>query len=183
MRAKELLDCIRVRTRRVGRNQCIEELQQPFHRARRKVVDRMPDDVGVNVLAKVKAHRNAARTGTLRVVVGNGRNSRKIREADRHGSGTAVQMRRPRQRRGFRRRRKRAPQQDTLGMCGSKPGMNTTINFVEHLDRFSAQRQEFFVRRQRHGSILRPVTLPSTTDTTGRGDYISHEANRSARRL
>jgi hypothetical protein len=32
--------------------------------------------------------------------------------------------------------------------------MNTAISFVEHFNGFSAQRQEFFVRRQGHGWIL-----------------------------
>jgi hypothetical protein len=41
----------------------------------------MTDDVGVNMLAKVEANRKPSRAGTLRVVVGNGRNSCKIREA------------------------------------------------------------------------------------------------------
>jgi acetylglutamate kinase len=84
MRAKELLDGIRVRSGRVGRNQRIEELQEPFRGARREAVDRMTDDVGMNMLAKVEANRKAARAGTLRVVVGDGRNSREVREANSH---------------------------------------------------------------------------------------------------
>src|SRR3974390_1320282 len=55
-------------------------------------------------------------------------------------------------------------------MRGSEPRMHTTINFVEHLDGFSAQGQESFVRRQGHGSILRAMNLPSTTEATRRRD-------------
>jgi hypothetical protein len=51
MRAEKLLDRIRVRPRGVGGNQCIEELQKSFRSARREVVDRMSNDVGVNMLA------------------------------------------------------------------------------------------------------------------------------------
>jgi hypothetical protein len=57
-------------------------------------------------------------------------------------------------------------------MRGSDPRMNTTINFVKHLNGFSAQGQEFFVRRQGHGSILSPVLLHFTSGATRRGDYI-----------
>jgi hypothetical protein len=48
--------------------------------------------------------------------------------------------------------------------------MNTTIGFVEHRNGFAAECQEFFVRRQRHGSILRPGNLPFTTEAARRGD-------------
>jgi len=37
----------------------------------------MSDDVGVNMLGEMEADRKAARAGTLRVVVGNGRDPRK----------------------------------------------------------------------------------------------------------
>jgi hypothetical protein len=115
----------------------------------------MTDDVGVNMLAKVEADRKAARARTLRVVVGHRRNSRKVREADRHRRGIPVQMRRARQRNGFRGRRKHASQQDALRMRGSEPRMNTIIGFVEHLNGFPAQGQELLIRRQGHGSVLR----------------------------
>src|SRR5258705_9578424 len=84
MRAKKLLDGIGVRPFGVGGNQCIEELHEALRGARREAVDRMTDDVGVNMLSEVEANREAARAGTLRIVIGHGRNSRKIREADRH---------------------------------------------------------------------------------------------------
>ena len=48
----------------------IEELDESFGGAHREVVDRMTDDVGVDMLGKVKADRKAARARTLRVVVG-----------------------------------------------------------------------------------------------------------------
>src|SRR4029077_10249026 len=51
-------------------------------------------------------------------------------------------------------------------MRGSKPRMNTAISFVERLNGFSAQGQESFIRRQGHGSVLRAMTLPSTTEET-----------------
>jgi len=53
MGAEELLDGIRVRPGGVGGNQCIKELHESFRGARRKVVDRMTDDVGVNMLVEV----------------------------------------------------------------------------------------------------------------------------------
>jgi hypothetical protein len=155
MRAEELLDRIRVRPGGVGRNQRIEELHETLRGTRREAVDRMTDDVGVNMLAKVEANRKPARAGALRVVVGNGRNSRKVREADRHRRAIPVQMRRARQRSGFRRRRKHASQQDALRMRGPESRMNTTISFVEHLNGFSAQGHELLIRRQGHGSVLR----------------------------
>ena len=65
-----------------------------------------------------------------------------------------MQMRRSCQRRGFR-RCKCARQQDALGMRGSESRMNTAVQFVEYLDGFPAQGQEFFVRGQGHGSVLR----------------------------
>src|SRR6516165_10490107 len=125
--------------------------------AHRGIVDRMTDDVGVDMLGEMEADRKTAWARALRVVVGNGRNSRKVREAGRHRRGIPVQMRRPRQRSGLRGGRKRALQQDTLRMRGSKPRMNSTIGFVEHRKGFAAERQEFFVRGQGHGSVLRAV--------------------------
>jgi hypothetical protein len=101
MRREKLLEGIRVRPGRVGRNQCIEEIQQPLDRARREIVDRMTDDVGVDMLGEMEAHRKAARARTLRVIVGDSRNSRKVREADRHRRRFPVQVRRSRQRGGF----------------------------------------------------------------------------------
>ena len=49
-------------------------------------------------------------------------------------------------------------------MRRSKPSVNTAISFVESFDDFPAQGQELFIRRQGHGSILRPVIylLPPT---------------------
>jgi hypothetical protein len=61
----------------------------------------MTDDVGVNMLGKMEAHRKAARASTLRVVGGDDQDSGKVREADRHRPPTLVQMRRSRQRGGF----------------------------------------------------------------------------------
>jgi hypothetical protein len=157
MCAKELLDRIRVRPLGVGGDHRIEELDEPLGGADREVVDRVTDDVGVDVFAEVKANRKAARTGTLRVVVGNGRNSRKVREANSHRRRTPVQMRRAGQRSGFRRWHKRASQQDALRVSGSEPRMNPAIRFVEHRDGFTAERQELFVGRQGHGSVLRQI--------------------------
>src|SRR5271155_2239228 len=65
MRAEELLDAIRVRPGSVGGNQCVEELEESFRGARREVVDRMTDDVGVSMLAEVEANCKPARAGTL----------------------------------------------------------------------------------------------------------------------
>ena len=121
MRTKELLDGIRVRPGRVGGNHGIEKLHEPLGGAHREVVDRMSNDVGMDMLGKVEANCKAAWARTLRVVVGNGRDPRKIREANRHRRGIAVQMRRPRQRCGFRGRRKRTLQQDTLRVRRSEP--------------------------------------------------------------
>ena len=113
-----------------------------------EVVDRMTDVVGVNMLAEVEANRKVPRAGALRVVVGNVRNPRKVREADRHRRGIPVQMRRPCQRSGFRGRGKCPSQQEALGMRGSEPRMNTAISFVKGRYGFSARGQEFFVRRR-----------------------------------
>ena len=73
MRAEELLDGIRVRPGRVGGNQGIEKLQEFFRGAHREVVDRMADDVGVNMLGEVEANRKAARPapwGSLSATLG-----------------------------------------------------------------------------------------------------------------
>ena len=52
-------------------------------------------------------------------------------------------------------------------MRRSEPRMNTAVDFVEHLDGFAAQGQEFFVRP---GAWLdlRPMIRLSTTDATRR---------------
>ena len=73
MRAQEPLDGIRVRPRGIGGNQRVEEVQELLRGARRKGVDRMSDDVGMNVLGKVEANRATARARILRIVIGNSR--------------------------------------------------------------------------------------------------------------
>jgi hypothetical protein len=78
MRGEELLDRIRVRPGGVGGDQCVEELQEFLCGTHREVVDRMTDNVGVDMFGKVKADRKTARAGTLGIVIGDGRNSRKI---------------------------------------------------------------------------------------------------------
>jgi hypothetical protein len=78
MGAKKLLDGVRVPPFGVGGNHGIEKLDEPLAGARREIVDRMTDNVGVNMFAEVKAHRKSVRDGALRVVVGNGRDSGKI---------------------------------------------------------------------------------------------------------
>src|SRR5205085_7104429 len=113
----------------------------------------MSNDVGVNMLGEVEANRKPARTGPLRVVIGNTRNSREVREPDGHRSGATLQMRRPRQRSGFGGGRKRAFQQDALRMRGSESRMNPTISPVEHLNGFSAQGRFF---RPSSGAWLGP---------------------------
>jgi hypothetical protein len=71
MRAEKLLDGIRMRACQVGGNQRIEELLEPLCGARWKVVDRMRDDVGVNVLGELEANRKTAGAGALRIIIGN----------------------------------------------------------------------------------------------------------------
>jgi len=73
MRGKELLERVRVRPGRVGGDHRTQELHEFLSGAHREAVDGMSDDIGVDMLAQVKAHCKAARAGTLRVVVGNGR--------------------------------------------------------------------------------------------------------------
>jgi len=102
MRSEELLDGIRVWPSGIGGDHRIEELDEPLGSARRESIDRMTDDVGVDMRPKVEANCKAARGRMLRVIVGNGRDSRSIRETDRHWRGIALEMRRSRQRRGFR---------------------------------------------------------------------------------
>jgi hypothetical protein len=73
MRAKKLLDGVRVRPGGVDGNHGIEKLDEPLGGARREIVDRMTDDVGVNMFAEVKANRKAVRAapcGSLSATVG-----------------------------------------------------------------------------------------------------------------
>src|SRR5215475_13899042 len=69
MLAKELLDGVRVWTGRIRRDQSVEEFQKLLHGARWEAVHRVRHYVGVNVLSEMKANREAARTGILRVIV------------------------------------------------------------------------------------------------------------------
>src|SRR6185369_4360249 len=57
MLAKELLNGVRVRPSPIGGNQRIEKLQESFRSARGEGVDRMSDDVRMNMLGKVEADR------------------------------------------------------------------------------------------------------------------------------
>jgi hypothetical protein len=94
MRREELLDGIRVRPGGIGGDHGLKELDEPLGGARWESIDRMTDDVGVNMLSKVEANRKSTRGRTLRVIVGNGRDSPSIRQTDRHRCGVAVHMRR-----------------------------------------------------------------------------------------
>src|SRR6516225_9394621 len=70
MRTEELLDGIRVRPFRVGGNHGIQELHESLGGAHREIVDRMTDDVGVDMLGEMEADRKTAWARALRVVVG-----------------------------------------------------------------------------------------------------------------
>src|SRR5208283_4467157 len=54
---QEPLNGIRVRPRRIRGNQRLEEVQEFCRRARGEGVNRMGDDVGMNMFGKVKANR------------------------------------------------------------------------------------------------------------------------------
>src|ERR1700733_6731061 len=102
MHAKELLDRVRVRSRGIGGDQRVEKLQELFHSSRREGVDRMSDDIRMNMVGKMEANGATARAGTLRVVIGNGRNSREVRKPHRHRGGIPLDMGRAREGGGFR---------------------------------------------------------------------------------
>ena len=70
MRAKELLNGVRVRPGRIGGDQRIEKVQESFRSARGESVDRMSDDVRMNMLGKVEADRATARARALRSLSG-----------------------------------------------------------------------------------------------------------------
>ena len=82
MRTEELLDgrsgCGPGGTR--SRSAPLRNLHEALRRACREAVDRMRDDVGMNMLGEMEANRKTARARTLRVVVGNGRNAREVPE-------------------------------------------------------------------------------------------------------
>src|SRR5580765_6207887 len=92
MRAKELLNGVGVRPRRIGGNQRIDEVQKFLCSTSGEGVDRMSDDVCMNMLVKVEADSASARARTL-IVIGNGWNSREVREAHRHRSRIPPDMR------------------------------------------------------------------------------------------
>ena len=53
----------------VGGNHGVEERHESLRSAHRDGVNRMTDDVGVNMFGKVKPNRKAARAAALRVVI------------------------------------------------------------------------------------------------------------------
>src|SRR5271157_3431879 len=132
----------------------------------------MSDDVCVTMLGKMEADRETARARILRIVVGNGRDAREVREAHGHWSGIPLDMRRARKSCGLGRRPKHAVQQEAFRVSRSETWMNTTISFVESLDDVTAKGQHFFVRSQRHG--LNPSV---------NGFRLSHYCTRESRSL
>ena len=50
----------------ISGNQCIEKIQQSLRGAHRNGVDRLSDNVRMNMLGKVEANRKPARPGALR---------------------------------------------------------------------------------------------------------------------
>ena len=70
MGAEELLDGVGVRSCRVGGDEGVEEVEEPFGGARGEGVDGVGDDVGVDVLVEVEADGAATRTCVLLIVVG-----------------------------------------------------------------------------------------------------------------
>jgi hypothetical protein len=93
MGAEELLDGVWVRSSWIGRDEGVEEFEESFGGARGEGVDGVGDDVGVDVFVEVEAEREAARACALRVVVGDGRDSGEVGEADGDWSGGALNMR------------------------------------------------------------------------------------------
>ena len=70
MLAKKLLDDVQVWSDQIDSDQGVDKLQKLICGPRREAVHRVRHNVGVNVLSEMKPNREAARTGILRVIVG-----------------------------------------------------------------------------------------------------------------
>jgi hypothetical protein len=93
---------------------------------------RVGHDVGVNMFAEMKSDRAAARAGNLGIVVGDGGNSSKVREAHGH-CGLAMRVRSTRERSCVGRGLEGSCKQDSLGVSGAETRMLAAVNIVESL--------------------------------------------------
>ncbi len=123
----------------VSGDEGVEEVQEPFGGARGEGVDRVGDDVGVDMLVEVEADGAAARACVLLIVVGNGWDSGEVGEAHGYRGGGALDVRCAGERDGFLRRCKRAREEDALCVCGSEAWMNAAVRFVECCDDVAAK--------------------------------------------
>jgi hypothetical protein len=167
MSCQELLKRIRMRSGRVGRKQGIEKLKKFFDGAGGKGIDRMRDDVGVNMVGQVEADGATARAAALRVVVADGRNPREIRKTHRHRDGAPLKVRRPRQRCALRRRCKCAAEQEAFRMGGPEASLDAAVCFVKGSDHITAKSHHFFIGTQGHCSLLHRIP-PSRARLLGR---------------
>src|SRR5262249_3411186 len=103
MLTKKLFDGVWMWPGRIRSDEGIDEFQKLLHSARREPVHRVRHNIGVNVLRQMKANRETARTGVLRVIVCNRGNSREVGEAYRHRDRSTLNVRCPRERYSLRR--------------------------------------------------------------------------------
>ena len=75
----------------------IKELQELFRSTHREAVYRVPDDVGVDMFGEVEADGDSSGTSVVRIVIGNRRKPRAIRESDRYRRRCLLDVRGARQ--------------------------------------------------------------------------------------
>ena len=110
------------RRRRAGGDGAVE-FEKFFAGADRESVGRVGDDVGVDMLAEIKADRHATRAGRFGMVVRNFRNAGEIREANDDARRRLCDVRRTSQLGRIRRWRKRAGAHDAFGVDRAEAGM------------------------------------------------------------
>src|ERR1700677_3805066 len=137
MAAEVLLDGVWVRALEIRGYERVEELDKSLGGARGEAIDRVRDDVGVDVFIEVEADSAAARA-CIGIVVGNVGDAGEIGEPHRYGSGTSLDMRCPSERSGLRRRRERSREENPLRVRRPEARVNAAIGLIEGCEGLSA---------------------------------------------
>ena len=90
---QKFLNCIRMRRVRGAFVYGSQEFHKLFRGASRETIHGMGNDVGVNVLGKIEANREASRA-RFRMVIGNAGNAGEIGESHLDRGGSALEVRR-----------------------------------------------------------------------------------------
>lgn len=149
IRGQELLNRVGVRFGRITGRDRAKEFQEFLGSAGREAIDRVGDDIGMDMFAKIESYGATARAGDFGVVVRDLGDSRKVGEADVDWR-LAFRVRSTRERSRICSGCEGAGKQYSFRVSRSEARMLTAVYVVESLQQFAAESQTFRVGRKRY---------------------------------